>query len=101
MFAMVILDTDTGSLFVARDRLGVKPLYWAKSGTGIVIASEIAPVVLLTGRTALDEFGLRQYRKLRAFFNGRTAYKGIETFPAGHYMRSEERRVGKECRSRW
>src|SRR3972149_7370539 len=32
MFAMVILDTDTGSLFVARDRLGVKPLYWAKGG---------------------------------------------------------------------
>ena len=86
MFAMVILDTDTGSLFVARDRLGVKPLYWAKGGTGIVIASEIAPVVELTGRTALDEFGLRQYRKLRAFFNGRTAYRGIETFPAGHYM---------------
>ena len=86
MFSMVILDTDTGAVFAARDRLGVKPLYYAQSGNGIVLASEIAPVIELTGKSVFDEFGLRQYRKLRAFFNGRTAYKGIEMFPAGHYM---------------
>lgn len=86
MFAFVILDTVTNDIFVARDRLGVKPLYISKNGEWITIASEIVPVIELTGRTEFDEIGLRQYRKLRAFFNGRTAYNGIEMFPAGHYM---------------
>ena len=35
-----------------------------------------------------DDIGLRQYRKLRTFFNGRTAYSGIRMFPAAHYMLS-------------
>lgn len=86
MFAFVILDTISNHIFVARDRLGVKPLYIAKSGEWITIASEISPVIELTGKTEFDEIGLRQYRKLRTFFNGRTAYRGIEMFPAGHYM---------------
>lgn len=86
MFAMVILDLRSGSVFTARDRLGIKPLYYSVSGDKLTIASEIAPVIELAGRTEFDDIGLRQYRKLRAFFNGRTAYSGINMFPAGHYM---------------
>ncbi len=86
MFAMVILDTLTKVVFVARDRLGVKPLYMYRVGDRLTLASEIAPVLELSGVTRWDEIGLRQYRKLRTFFNGRTAYAGIEMFPAGHYM---------------
>jgi Asparagine synthase (glutamine-hydrolyzing) len=40
----------------------------------------------LTGTTKIDELGLRQYKKLRTFFNGRTMYSDIKMFPAGHYF---------------
>jgi asparagine synthase (glutamine-hydrolysing) len=85
MFAFVIVDLSTKDVFVARDRLGVKPLYSAQLGEHVLIASEIAPILKLTGRTKIDEMGLRQYRKLRTFFGGRTLYTGISMFPAGHY----------------
>lgn len=85
MFAFVIVDTLTGELFAARDRLGVKPLYVRSDGGTVTFASEVAPILELHGIPAFDQQGVRQYRKLRACFNGRTVYKGIGMFPAGHY----------------
>jgi asparagine synthase (glutamine-hydrolysing) len=86
MFAFVIFDTQTREVFVARDRLGVKPLYMRKVDDRLTLASEIAPILELFNISTFDNVGLRQYRKLRACFNGRTVYKGVEMFPAGHYM---------------
>lgn len=86
MFAFVIMNTANGEVFAARDRLGVKPLYYCSENGGFIIASEIAAVLELTGDRDFDSVGLRQYRKLRTFFNGHTAYSGISMFPPGHYM---------------
>jgi len=86
MFAFVIYDLSTGEVFAARDRLGVKPLYMCSNSSTLTLASEIAPILHLTGISRVDEIGLRQYKKLRTFFNGHTLYKGIEMFPAGHYL---------------
>jgi asparagine synthase (glutamine-hydrolysing) len=86
MFAFVILDRATRELFAARDRLGVKPLYMYRGEGGFIFSSEIAPIVSLLPRVEPDLFALRQYRKLRTFFNNRTAYRGIEMFPAGHFL---------------
>ena len=86
MFALCIVDAKTRDIFIARDRLGIKPLYIINKTEGLTVASEIAPLLKLSDKTEFDEIGLRQYRKLRTFFNGRTAFKGISMFPAGHYM---------------
>lgn len=86
MFAFVILDTQTKEVFAARDRLGIKPLYFSRAGEQITLASEMAALLRLTGKTDFDGKGLRQYLKLRTFFNGRTVYSGIVMFPAGHYL---------------
>ncbi|MDB2564401.1 asparagine synthase (glutamine-hydrolyzing) [Amylibacter sp.] len=88
MFAFIIYDNVKKDVFVARDRLGVKPLYMNKTNGVLSLASEMASILALTGLTKFDPIGLRQYRKLRTFFNGRTAYEGIEMFPAGCYMLS-------------
>ena len=85
MFAFVITDNRTGSYFVARDRLSIKPLYAFRRGGSVLFSSEVRPIVELTGRTEVDPFGLRQYRKLRTFFNGRTLYNEIKMFPAGAF----------------
>ena len=86
MFTFVIADLTTGEWFAARDRLGVKPLYQAYCGNGILLSSEPAPLLDIIGKTEFDPIGLRQYRKLRTFFNGHTIWSGISQFPAGHYM---------------
>jgi asparagine synthase (glutamine-hydrolysing) len=86
MFALVIHDTHTGRLFAARDRLGVKPLYYVQRGDAYTFSSEVAPLLELYPDQPLDEFGIRQYTKLRTFFNGRTLYRDIHMFPAGHFL---------------
>ena len=87
MFAYVIFDTTSKEIFVARDRLGIKPLYILENSEGRIISSEMSAVVeLLGGNVQIDETALRQYKKLRTFFNGRTIYKGIQMFPAGCCM---------------
>lgn len=86
MFAFVIVDLVTNDWFAARDRLGVKPLYQTHYGDGILFSSEPAPLLEILGTAQFDPIGLRQYRKLRTFFNGHTIWARISQFPAGHYL---------------
>jgi asparagine synthase (glutamine-hydrolysing) len=86
MFAFVVLDRVARSVFVARDRLGVKPLYVATIGDGVAFSSEVAPLLALGASSEPDGVGLRQYLKLRACFGGRTIYDRIRVFPAGHFL---------------
>ena len=73
MFSFIIFDTLTGKYFVARDRLGIKPLYCFNNGLQIILYSEISPIVYLMNQYGnYDEVSLRQYKKLRTFFNDRT-----------------------------
>ena len=86
MFAIVIYDTVSKKIFIARDRLGIKPLYYLKKGKQLIIASEISSILELSNTYKLDSDGIRQYKKLRSFFNGRTLYSDIKMFPAAHYQ---------------
>ena len=86
MFAFVILDNASGEFFVARDRLGVKPLYWSQRGDHSVFSSEIAAILRMQDGVRIDALGLRQYQTLRGFFNGHTLYEDVRMFPAGHYL---------------
>jgi len=90
IFAFAIYDVETQEIFAARDRLGVKPLYmYCKDGTTI-FSSEVNAILDLTHDQKIDDIGLRQYRKLRTFFNGRTIYSNVKMFPAGHYYEGQK-----------
>lgn len=89
MFSFVILDKLTNQFFVARDRLGVKPLYYFELNGTSIFSSELAPILTITHNSEFDPIGIRQYKKLRTFFNGRTIYSSIKMFPAGHFMENE------------
>lgn len=95
MFAFLIYDSQDDELFIARDRLGIKPLYICTQAGRLSCASEISSLLSLVNDCELDDIALRQYRKLRTFFNGRTLYKEIESFPAGHYM------LNGKCHKYW
>ncbi|MDC1213960.1 asparagine synthase (glutamine-hydrolyzing) [Rhodospirillales bacterium] len=49
MFALVIWDHDKDCLFVARDRFGIKPLYWFADGGGIAFSSEVKQFASVPG----------------------------------------------------
>lgn len=84
MFAFVIYDFKEKSVFAARDRLGVKPLYYRESSDGShTFCSEIAPLCRLFNDFEIDDIGLRQYRATRGFFRQHTIFKNIKEFAPG------------------
>jgi asparagine synthase (glutamine-hydrolysing) len=85
MFAFIIYHSDSGAVFAARDRLGIKPLYYAERDDGIIFSSELNAILHLLPDRSPDLLGIRQYLKARAFFNGRTLFSHIKMFPAGGY----------------
>lgn len=92
MFSFIILNCETNDFVVVRDRLGVKPLYYSIINGYWIFSSEIAPIKFLIKNTTIDEIGLRQYKKLRAFFRGHTIWNEIKMFPAGSYFSSSKRK---------
>ncbi len=56
-FALALLDTARERLFLARDRIGKSPLYWAVTGETLFWASEIKSILLLAGR---ETFGINR-----------------------------------------
>jgi asparagine synthase (glutamine-hydrolysing) len=84
MFAFAIWDRDDRSLFLARDRLGVKPLYYAKRADGIAIASEVR-TLLATGfaERRLDLASLEGYLAFGSVQGPATIIEGIRSLPPG------------------
>ena len=85
MFSFIIYNEITKEVFIARDRLGIKPLYIYQKNKEIILASEIASILKLRS-SELDEFGIRQYQKLRMTLKDYTIYNDIKQFPAGSYF---------------
>ena len=85
IFAFVIDDGD--KLFVARDPLGVKPLYYYLEDETIVIASEIKCILSYIGKAVVDQEGVKELLGLGPSMTpGHTIYKGIYSLRPGYYM---------------
>jgi asparagine synthase (glutamine-hydrolysing) len=86
MFAIVIVDLESESIFAARDRLGIKPLYFSRLNGVLAIASEIGAILELGVSDKHDDYALEVFRNLRFWPEGRTMYKYISEVIPGHYM---------------
>jgi asparagine synthase (glutamine-hydrolysing) len=101
IFAFLVWDTAKRTLFAARDRLGVKPLYYFADGTYVALASEIkALLAVRENAPSVDE------RLVHAFLaTGRldheeqTMFRGIHRLGAGHWMAIAD--GGLEIRPYW
>jgi asparagine synthase (glutamine-hydrolysing) len=84
MFAFAIWDKPRQRLFLARDRYGIKPLYYCSTGNTFLFASEQkALLVHPEVRRELDEEALLEYCTFQNIFTDRTLLRGIRLFPAG------------------
>jgi len=91
MFAFAIHDSRRGCLFLARDRLGVKPLHYAELSDGsIVFGSELkALLVHPLLRRAPDFSAVDDYLGLGYVPDDASIIAGIRKLPAGHYLMLE------------
>jgi asparagine synthase (glutamine-hydrolysing) len=85
MFAIVILNLITNEIFAARDRLGVKPLFYRKKTNSITLSSEVSVFHTVFDDLTPNPLGIEQYKTLRSTFGGTTFYEEISEFPAGSY----------------
>lgn len=87
MFAMAIWDKQQQELFVVRDRLGVKPLYYFKDDNYFIFASEIR-AIMASGLAPkkLNYAALGDYFAYQSFYTPQTPIENIYQLPAGSYM---------------
>lgn len=88
MFAFAIHDQQKNLVFMARDRLGVKPLYYSTTQTGdFVFASEVKALFEHPGVHAVpDLLGVDAYLSMRYSPGPGSMFKGVRKLPAGHRL---------------
>lgn len=88
MFAIAVWDAVAGELFLARDRFGVKPVYYALLPDGTLVFGSEIKVILASGlvRPALNECALPDYLANHAPSGTETLFSGIRRLPPGHTL---------------
>jgi asparagine synthase (glutamine-hydrolysing) len=87
MFAFAIWDALSRRLVLVRDRLGVKPLYWARVGERLLFGSEIK-AILASGliRPEAHELALPEILSTRSIAGAETMFRGIHKLLPGHLL---------------
>lgn len=87
MFALALWDTETETLLLARDRYGVKPMYFAQQGNRFWFASENKAILSDPSFTRkLNLPALLEYMTFQNFLTDQTLLDGISMLPAGQFM---------------
>ena len=89
MFALAIWERDKQSLFLARDRLGIKPLYLSEQGQRLRFASSL-PALVRGGDldTSINPVALNHYLSFHSVVPAPlTIINGVQKLPPGHWLR--------------
>lgn len=84
-FAFVLWDGTTGTLFAARDRFGIKPLFYAQMGDALILASE-AKALFAAGLSAAWDLEAVYQQIFGCFSPDRSLFAGVRQVPPGHYL---------------
>ncbi len=91
MYAFALWDEVLGELLLARDPLGIKPLYWSADGGRLAFASEIRPLRALARSGAVDPQGVASYLTWGSIPAPLTLWSGIHALPAGSTLQAGQR----------
>ena len=87
MFAFAIWDRQEQELVLARDRYGIKPLYYVELPHTLLFGSEVkAMLAHPVMRAELDPEALLEYMTFQNFFADRTLFQGVKLLPAGSWL---------------
>lgn len=94
MFAFAIYDLRKRKLFMARDHLGQKPLYYYHNGNAFAFASEIKALLALKPELReLDPNALYEYLTIRIITPPRSMFRRIRKLPPGHFLTFQNGKV--------
>ena len=87
MFALALWDRKKQTLLLARDRYGVKPLYYARQGHSFAFGSEQKAITVLPKfHRKLNKSTLLEYFTFQNIFTDQTLLEDIHLLPAGHWL---------------
>lgn len=97
MFGFAIWDTVKRRLFIARDHLGIKPLYYWASGDRIVFGSELKAVIAHPDvPRVVDPVAIDHFLTLEYIPAPRTIFQGLNKLPPGHRLAFEDGKLSVE-----
>jgi asparagine synthase (glutamine-hydrolysing) len=100
MFAFALWDTAAQKLMLARDRLGIKPLYYVDTGEALIFASEIKSILKYPGlHPELDPQALSDFLSLKYVPSPQTLFRNIYSLPPGCLLICD--RSGVHTRPYW
>ncbi|MBS0394340.1 MAG: asparagine synthase (glutamine-hydrolyzing) [Proteobacteria bacterium] len=102
MFAFAIWDARDDSLFLARDRIGVKPLYYALTDEALLFGSELKALLAdpqFRSSRAIDPLAVHGYLSFLSVPDPLCIYRGVHKLPAAHTLTYRQGRV--ELRRYW
>jgi asparagine synthase (glutamine-hydrolysing) len=85
MFAFAIWDATEQRLFLARDRFGIKPLYWTKTSQGFYFGSELKALLPFLDRRSINRSALSDYFTFQFCLGEKTLMDGVRQMPAAHF----------------
>jgi asparagine synthase (glutamine-hydrolysing) len=94
IFAFAIWDTESQELFLARDRLGVKPLYYAHEDGVLYFASELKALLKALPPPSIRHSALAEYLTFLWVPDPGTLFEGMYQLPAGHCARYAKGELG-------
>jgi asparagine synthase (glutamine-hydrolysing) len=102
MFGLAIWDVRRRVLTLARDRMGIKPMYYTRLGRQLVFGSELKALLAHPGVPRdIDHAAVAQYLSLEYVPSPRSILKGVDKLPPGHVLRWRQSDGGIEMKKWW
>lgn len=86
MYAFAIFDLKKNELFLARDPVGIKPLFFYKKNSKFIFSSEVKPIISMLDEYSLNNKSLNSFLKYRYVINNETFFKDINELPKGTFL---------------
>jgi len=101
MFAFAVFDANRRKLYLVRDRLGIKPLYYCHLRDRLAFCSELAPLLELGVPREIDPGGVAGYFRYQYVPTPGTIYKDVNKLEPGHFLEADIQRASVAKRQYW